>query len=137
MDRIVAALARSGFSADFIRFGIVGSLGFCLDTTTIYTLRALIGLYTAGVMGFLISASANWALNRLWTFQHQNHESAHIQWPKFVVANAVGFTVNRGLFFMLISVSVSCHRQPVFAVLAGTMAGLGFNYFLSKKFVFR
>jgi len=137
LDKIVAAIARIGFSEDFIRFGIVGTLGFCLDTTTIYSLRALVGLYTAGVAGFFISASANWALNRFWTFQHRSHESAHIQWPKFVVANTAGFTVNRGLFFVLISISVVCYRRPVLAVVAGTLSGLGFNYFLSKKFVFR
>jgi putative flippase GtrA len=137
LDRIVAALARIGISEDFIRFGTVGTFGFCLDTTTIYALRTFVGLYAAGVAGYLISASANWALNRAWTFQHQSHEPHLLQWPKFLAANAIGFVINRGLFFILISISTLCRQQPVLAVLAGTMTGLGFNYFLSKRFVFR
>jgi putative flippase GtrA len=40
------------------------------------------------------------------------------------------------VFFTLITVSVVCHRQPVLAIIAGSFAGLAFNYFLSKKYVF-
>jgi putative flippase GtrA len=128
--------ARFNISEDFIRFGVVGTAGFCWDTATVYLLRGLVGLYVAGAAGFVVASSANWAMNRLWTFRHKEHDAMHVQWARFVAANMVGFVFNRGVFFALITVSPLCHREPVLAIIAGSFAGLAFNYFLSKKFVF-
>jgi putative flippase GtrA len=137
LDAIVAALAGVGMSEDFVRFGMVGTVGLCCDTTTVYTLRPFIGLYGAGAAGFMVAASMNWLLNRLWTFKRQEHEPARIQWPKFVAANLIGFTLNRGTFFILISLSTLCADKPFVAIFVGTMVGLALNYFLSKRFIFR
>jgi putative flippase GtrA len=124
-------------SPDFIRFGLVGALGFCFDTATVYGLRHVAGLYVAGAAGFVVAASANWFLNRLWTFRHKIHGPAHRQWAKFLVANLLGFILNRGTFFTLISISRLCYQQPVLGIIAGSLAGLTVNYFLSKRFVFQ
>lgn len=136
LDSGVALLSRSGVSENFIRFAIVGILGFFWDTATVYALRGPAGLYLAGTCGFLVAATANWALNRLWTFRDHAHTAPHVQWAKFLVANLVGFVFNRGTFFALISISITCHNQPVLPIIAGSMAGLVFNYFLSKTLVF-
>lgn len=136
LDGIVGLLARSGLNPDFIRFGIVGVQGFFWDTATVYGLRHIAGLYIAGACGFLVAATANWAINRVWTFRHQTHIAAHRQLPRFLLANFIGFIFNRGTFFTLISVSALCYRQPVLAIVAGSLVGLTFNYFLSKRFVF-
>jgi putative flippase GtrA len=136
LDAAVALLLRFGFSDHFLRFGIVGVFGLFWDTGTVYALRGFTDIYIAGTCGFLVSASVNWAMNRIWTFQDQAHASAHIQWAKFLVANSVGFIFNRGTFFILVSISILCRHQPVFAIVAGSIAGLCFNYFLSKRYVF-
>lgn len=136
LDTALVALSRFGISDHFLRFGIVGVFGLVWDTGTVYALRHVLGLYLAGTFGFLVSASVNWAVNRIWTFRHQPHASAHIQWAKFMIANSVGFVFNRGTFFILISISILCHHQPVIAIFAGSITGLCFNYFLSKRFVF-
>ena len=73
---------------------------------------------------------------RIWTFRHHVHAAPHVQWVRFLIANSVGFVFNRGTFFALISLSTLCHNQPVFPIIAGSIAGLCFNYFLSKRFVF-
>jgi putative flippase GtrA len=119
-----------------MKFGLVGATGFLWDTGTVYMLRPVLGLYAAGTAGFVVAATANWILNRLWTFRHHVHESASRQWLKFMVANGLGFIVNRGMFFILISLFQLCRTWPVLAIIAGTIAGLGFNYKLSKRFVF-
>ncbi len=128
---------RLQISPDFIRFGMVGSMGFCWDTATVYALRGPLGLYAAGAIGFMVAATANWAVNRAWTFRHLEHDSAHSQWLRFIVANMIGFVFNRGTFFTLVAINRLCHQQPVLAIIAGSFAGLSFNYFLSKRFVFR
>lgn len=128
--------ARLNVSEDFIRFAVVGTMGFCWDTATVYALRNVAGLYMAGVAGFVVASSANWAMNRVWTFRHKAHDAMHVQWARFVAVNLVGFVFNRGCFFALVTYSALCHQEPVLAIIAGSAAGLLFNYFLSKKYVF-
>ena len=140
LDKGVVLLSRLGLSENFIRFGIVGVLGFCWDTGTVYALRPFTNLYVAGTCGFLVAATANWVINRLWTYRHQEHAALHVQWARFMTANAIGFVFNRGVFFTLVSKHFSnaaktdiFHTQPVLAIAAGSIAGLCFNYFLSKR----
>ena len=136
LDAGVAILSRSGVSEKFIRFAIVGTLGFFWDTATVYALKAHAGLYVAGTCGFLVAATANWGMNRIWTFRDHDHIAPHLQWAKFLVANLIGFIFNRGTFFTLVSLNALCRSQPVLAIIAGSLAGLCFNYFLSKRLVF-
>lgn len=143
LDKGVVLLSRLGPSQNFIRFGIVGALGFCWDTATVYALRPFTNLYVAGTCGFLVAATANWAVNRIWTYRHHEHAAPHIQWARFMTANAIGFVFNRGVYFTLVSKFFSAatktdifYTQPVTAIAAGSISGLCFNYFLSKRFVF-
>jgi putative flippase GtrA len=136
-DGVVDWVARRGVPADFVRFGVVGCFGFCWDTGTVYGLRGVVGIYVAGALGFFVAASANWLMNRWWTFRHTVHDAMHVQWLRFLVVNSVGFIFNRGIFFTLVALYAAVRHQPVLGIIAGSAAGLTFNYFLSKTFVFR
>jgi putative flippase GtrA len=136
-DDMAVLVARFGLPVDFVRFGMVGCLGFCWDTGTVYATRGLVGIYLAGALGFFVAASANWVANRWWTFRHAAHEPMHVQWVRFLCVNAVGFVFNRGLFFALVALYAVVRHQPVLGIMAGSAAGLAVNYFLSKTFVFR
>jgi len=137
ISQTLQVAARFGVSEDFLRFAVVGSIGFCWDTATVYCLRPWVNLYIAGTAGFLVAASANWGMNRLWTFRHKAHENAYRQWLKFLAANFIGFIINRGIFFTLISINYTCRHQPILPIIAGSVSALALNYFLSKRFVFR
>jgi putative flippase GtrA len=137
LDALVRLLARTGISEHFIRFGIVGGLGFVWDTATVYLTRGLIGLYAAGALSYLVAATANWALNRAWTFRASTPQAAHRQWVAFLAANSLGFVLNRGCFYLLISTSRLCFAHPVLPIIAGSLCGMFVNYLLSKRFVFR
>jgi len=136
-EDVVGLLAKTGLPPDFLRFGLVGGFGFCWDTGTVYALRGALGLYAAGALAFFVAASANWLLNRWWTFQHVSRGAMHVQWLRFLCVNAVGFFFNRGIFFALVAAYALVRHQPVLGIMAGSLAGLTVNYFLSKKFVFR
>ena len=62
---------------------------------------------------------------------------AHRQWARFLAVNAVGFVLNRGTYFVLITFSALCATQPVFATAAGAVAGMFMNFGLSRAIVFR
>jgi putative flippase GtrA len=121
----------------FLRFGTVGAFGFLVDTATVYATRGTLGLYGAGVLAFLVAATANWGLNRVWTFRGLGSGALHRQWAMFLAANSVGFVLNRGAYFILVTFSVLCAANPVIAVGAGSITGMFANFTLSRRLVFR
>jgi putative flippase GtrA len=128
---------RQALLMQFLRFGTVGTFGFVVDSTTVYVLKDTVGLYWAGLAGFITAASFNWALNRVWTFRGYGSGRLHRQWLLFLAANLCGFVLNRGTYFILVSVSARCADQPVLAVAAGSLAGMFVNFVLSRTLVFR
>jgi len=121
----------------FLRFGTVGFIGFVVDNFCVYGLRASIGLYWAGAVAYLFAATTTWALNRLWTFRATSRGAAHRQWALFLATNLVGFVLNRGTYFILISVSALCRDNPVIATFSGTLVGMFLNFHVSRTIVFR
>jgi putative flippase GtrA len=129
--------AQRRIIAQFLRFGVVGGVGFVVDTATVYSLLHWWGLYGAGVAGFVTAASANWLLNRIWTFRGQGTGPAHRQWAMFMVTNLAGFVLNRGTYVLLVTFVAIAARQPVIAIAAGAVAGMFVNFSLSRRLVFR
>ncbi|MDE2515486.1 MAG: GtrA family protein [Rhodospirillales bacterium] len=123
--------------AQFLQFSVVGTVGFLLDTATVYGTRGVLGLYGAGALAYGVAASGNWLFNRLWTFRGQGSGPAHRQWARFLLANLPGILLNRGTYAILVTISPLCARQPVFAVAAGSLAGMFINFSLSRRMVFR
>ncbi|MBO0710349.1 MAG: GtrA family protein [Acetobacteraceae bacterium] len=126
----------TGAGLQFLKFGTVGTVGFLIDTATVYALRHSTGLYAAGILAYLLAASANWALNRAWTFRGRGHAAAYRQWLRFVAVNTIGFVANRGTFVALITLVPLCATVPVLAVAAGAIAGMLLNFALSRALVF-
>ncbi len=120
----------------FLRFGLVGTAGFVIDTATVYGLRNSLGLYGAGVAAYVVAATGNWLLNRIWTFRGQGPGPAHRQWVRFMLANLVGFVLNRGTYAILIAYMPAAAAQPAIATAAGAVAGMFVNFSLSRRFVF-
>jgi putative flippase GtrA len=129
--------SRMIVAVQLLRFGAVGTLGFVVDTATVYALRAALGLYGAGLAGYVTAASSNWVFNRIWTFRGQGSGSAHRQWALFMVVNLAGFVLNRGTYALLVTFVPIAADQPVIAVAAGAIAGLFTNFTLSRRLVFR
>ena len=129
--------ARLPMLTQFLRFGTVGAAGFVVDTATVYATKGILGLYGAGAVAYLTAASANWLLNRTWTFRGHGGGPAHRQWLAFLGTNLLGFVLNRGAYFTLVTVSATCAAQPVLAVAAGAITGMFLNFHLSRSVVFR
>jgi putative flippase GtrA len=123
--------------AQFMRFGTVGLIGLVIDTATVYGLRHSLGLYGAGLVAYVTSATVNWMLNRVWTFRGQGSGSAQRQWGMFMVTNLAGFVLNRGTYAILVTFVAAAATQPVIATAAGSMAGMFVNFSLSRRVVFR
>ena len=121
----------------FLRFGVVGVTGMVVDTAVIYGTRGWLGLYGAGALSYLIAATWTWQLNRCWTFRGAASGSVHRQWALFMTVNLVGLVFNRGTYAALVTYSALCETNPVLAVGAGGLAGMFWNFSLSRRVVFR
>jgi putative flippase GtrA len=124
-------------AVQFMKFGTVGTLGFLADTAVVYALRASLGLYVAGIVSYVLVASGNWVLNRVWTFRGLGSGPVHRQWARFLLANLLGLVLNRGTYVALIATVPLCVEVPVLAVAAGAVAGMLVNFTLSRQMVFR
>jgi putative flippase GtrA len=121
----------------FIQFGLIGVAGFVWDTCIVYATAPLLGPYAAGVVSFFIVGSINWVANRYWTYRQLNHAAMHRQLVMYLIANAVGFVLNRGTYIALVATQPLFRHHLVLAIAAGAVAGMFVNFFLSRRLVFR
>ena len=132
---------RSAFqrlAGQFLRFGVVGTGGFLVDTALLYAaLAAGAGLYGGRVLSYVGAASFTFTLNRAWTFRGARHAPAGRQWALFLLVNLIGFALNYGTYAILVALVPVVAAHPVLGVAAGSVAGLGGNFLASRRFVFR
>lgn len=132
----LSLLRWRALAVEVVRFGLAGVLGLCVDITVVYSLCAELGLYGAGVVAYFAATSLTWALNRRWTFAGRGSGTKRRQWLLFLAANSLGFCLNRGAFFLLVAFNAGCAKHPIAAIIAGSVAGMGTNFVLSRKLVF-
>ena len=134
--------ARRALLAEFLRFGVVGTAGFVVDTAVLYTaIAAGAGLYGGRVLSYVAAATATWALNRAWTFRSAGQGqagriSAGRQWALFLLVNLIGFAMNYTTYALMVGNLATVAEHPVLGVAAGSLAGMVGNFVLSRRFVF-
>jgi putative flippase GtrA len=123
----------------FIKFGMVGTVGFVVDVGVLKFCTLMLGMnpYGGRVFSFLAGASTTWILNRVFTFRGEGRGPAHVQWAKFLAVSAGGFTLNYGTYSLLIATIPLVREYLSLGVAAGSIAGMFFNFFVSRKVVFR
>jgi putative flippase GtrA len=131
--------AHRPLATQFLQFGAVGTVGFIVDNAFVYTAHFAfgIGLILAGILSFFVAGSCNWFLNRSWTFRGASRGRIHYEWLRYLGTNAAGFVINRGIYVALIATSTLCNLHPVLALAAGSVGGLGVNFIMSRRVVFR
>jgi len=135
--RQLATPARVATLVQFLKFGTVGTVGFLVDTASVYALRHSLGLYGAGMAAYVVAATVTWLFNRVWTFRGLGSGPVHHQWARFLVVNLGGLVLNRGTYALLVTFVPLCAEQPVFATAAGAVAGMFVNFSLNRTVVFR
>lgn len=138
--RLAVLLDRDGtIFSQFLRFGVVGTVGFLIDYSFVHTAHFVfgMGLVLAGILSFFVAASGNWLLNRVWTFRGMSSGRLHHEWMRYLGTNALGFVLNRGVYITLVTTTVICVHYPVLALAAGAIAGLGVNFAMARRVVFR
>jgi putative flippase GtrA len=124
----------------FVRFCVVGGLGFIVDFSVLKTVVYL-GMSPIGGRGasFPVAVTATWLANRFWTFQH--HQGAKRSWLRelstYFAVQSAGFAANFAVYTAMIWAIPALHGRLLPPMVAGTAAGLVINYLGAKHIVFR
>jgi putative flippase GtrA len=119
-----------------LRFGIVGVIGFVVNAGMVEWFARPIGPIWSQVLAFPAAATVTWWLNRCYTFGISRHVW-HREWLRYMSANALGWIANNGIYFLLIFKFPLAYQYPSMAVAAGSLAGMVFNFAISKWIVFK
>jgi putative flippase GtrA len=123
----------------FFRFGTVGFFGFLVDVGFFHLGLDILDLghYASAFFSFPFTVTFTWAGNRLFTFRGKDAGSVGSQWMRFFLVSAVGLALNRGTFVALTASASVVYAFPILGLLGGTAAGMFFNFFVSRRVVFR
>jgi len=100
----------------FLKFGIVGLSGMVIDfsITWLFKEKLKIHRYIASSIGFIIAASTNYFLNRIWTFESSDPRIL-MQYGSFVIISVIGLGINN-LFLYLFEKKLSFYVAKLFAI---------------------
>jgi putative flippase GtrA len=120
----------------FLRFALVGAAGFLVNEAALWVAIHLLhlGKDLAWFFAFLPSVTFTWWGNRMLTFAEHASDNLLAEWARFVATNSVGAVVN------LVTYEALTHFlsfDPLLALACGVLAGLVFNFTLSKRLVFK
>jgi putative flippase GtrA len=122
----------------FIRFVFVGALGFCIDCgVLILLMNENWEILPARSLSFLSAVTGTWFLNRFWTFKLEKGVGRSKEYAYYIVTQIIGAAINLLVFYLLIKFYPLTVNTPQIPLALGAAVSLGFNYTVSKKFVFK
>lgn len=130
--------------AKFLKFSVVGGLGSLVDfgLTALFLNVIGAGEYLSNAIGFVLAASFNYMLNRMWTFRSHN-PNVRGEFLKFFVVSIIGLGINNLVLFCYLEfVGVGLdvggyHLQDFWiAKVLATGVVLFWNFFVNKSYTF-
>lgn len=123
----------------FVRFAIVGGLGFFIDVGVLLFLMHLFGVgpYRGRVVSYLCAATATWWMNRHFTFSRRPDAHRGKEWLMFVVCSSLAGVLNYAAYALFVFLFGQSPWSAIIGVGLGACAGLLVNYTLSRRLVFR
>jgi putative flippase GtrA len=138
VNDIIRRLAASRF----LRFAVVGGAGFLVNEVALLLAKHYLGAgdHAAWFIAFAPTVTFTWWGNRKLTFADKasgGHRGMLAEWARFVATNALGAAANFAIYALLIAYAPAPLNIAYIALAIGILAGLVFNFTLSKRLVFR
>jgi putative flippase GtrA len=137
------SLASYLWGHPFIRFCAVGAAGYLVNFAALFAGTRYLGLgkYVGGAFSIFVAMGFTWAGNRYFTFAERRArgslKAVGREYLAFVGANLVGAVVNYLVYATLLRFAGPPFDDKYVAQLSGVLAGLLFNFVLSRQLVFR
>ena len=118
----------------FIKFGVVGCSGMIIDFGTTYLCKEILRInkFVSNARGFILAATSNFFLNRVWTFKSINEEVG-VQYLQFMVVSTIGLGINSLVLYLLNEkLKWNFYLSKLFAIGITTI----WNFFANLLFTF-
>lgn len=124
-------------SSQFLRFLIVGSVGFVIDAGVLVLLvYRNIDPYWGRVISFTCAVSITFLLNRGWTFRDNHLPDKTSQAMQYFLTQIIGMMINYAVYAGIIRAIGAGPLAAIFGVAAGSLIALIFNYNVARLWVF-
>lgn len=123
----------------FGKFATVGCLNTLIDWLVYFTILKIFPaesiLFYAVAKGFSYFCGIinSFFLNRYWTFNVSRKQNEKTRFLKFTLVNALGLGINSTSLYVLLSY----YNSHIVTLFLATAISFGFNFILSKSWVFR
>ncbi len=126
----LAALLANREAQRFLKFAVVGGIGFCVDTGTLTLLALGFGVdrVLAKAVAFALAVLNNFVWNRLWTYPEARSKSLLAQVALFVGVSVVGLGIAL-LVFNFVDHLALRHVNDVIALYTAQAASVGVALF--------
>ena len=123
------------FLLKFLKFGVVGLSGVFVNFGVTYVCKEWLKInkYVSNSIGFLLAASSNYILNRIWTFQSHSQEIG-TQYFTFLFISVVGLGINNAVIYLLHSrLKWNFYLSKLMAIGVVTFWNFFMNYFFNFR----
>ncbi len=92
---LLQSFFTEAFFLKFVKFSLVGFSGIFVDFGITFIGKEILKIqkYIANSFGFIVAASSNYFLNRLWTFQSTN-PNIMLEFTRFFIIALIGLIIN-------------------------------------------
>lgn len=118
-----------------LKFGIVGCSGMIIDFGATYLCKEILKInkFLSNGIGFILAATSNYFINRIWTFNSQT-EDIGIQYAQFMTVSVIGLGINSLVLYLLNEkLKWNFYFSKVIAIAITTI----WNFFANLLFTFK
>ena len=136
LKNLVGYLHHKKITNEFIKFAFVGLIGTFINLLVLYSLTEFAGFYyiISAIFAFVVSATNNFILNKIWTFKEKIRHRIFSKYFKFFSVSIIALLVN--LLFLYLFTEFFKIYYMVSQVLA-IGAALIINFLGNKIWTFR
>jgi putative flippase GtrA len=139
------ALIKHILSIRIVRYGLIGGFGIPINDLALFFFTHIIPVHLipnsfafyllASALAFEVSNIINFALNQLFTYREQKIRGW--EWGRRLLKGQLTSLSAMLLSWVVAGVLVYFHANEYIANPAGIIVAFGYNYFISKKLVFK
>lgn len=121
--------------SQLLKFGIVGCSGMIIDFGATYLCKEILKInkFLSNGIGFILAATSNYFINRIWTFNSQT-EDIGIQYAQFMTVSVIGLGINSLVLYLLNEkLKWNFYFSKVIAIAITTI----WNFFANLLFTFK
>lgn len=130
----LSSFFEKAFLLKFMRFCVVGFSGTAIDFGLTWLCKEIFKIhkFIANAIGFVVAATSNYILNRIWTWGSQN-EQVGVEYVKFFAVSLIGLGLNTLILYILNEkLKWNFYLSKVFA----TGVVMLWNFFANNFFTF-